>query len=289
MLDKNYVVEMGTFECIVLKDSDGVYDDPIPPLFGNAPQEQLAQILKKYGGEFEQESEWISPYICLLIKTGSRNVLVDTGIGFLDPPVEGDLLRRLEEETIAPDDIDFVLITHAHGDHCGGNIDAAGKAAFKNARYVMHEAEWDFWTTDSVLAQPQYDWMVPVVDECLKPLRDRFDLVNEDTMIVPGVNFISAPGHTPGHTVVQISSEGEQLWYLADTFLHPAHIERPDWFGEVDIQPEQCVNTRKSLLNTLGEGQSLLQCFHFPYPGLGYIRRNREGYRWHPLTGRDER
>ncbi|MFN2178529.1 MAG: MBL fold metallo-hydrolase [Candidatus Promineifilaceae bacterium] len=284
MHSKNHEFKVGTFECIVIKDAVNAYENPVSLLFCNAPQEQLTQILQEHGIELEQWSEWVSPYICLLIKTGLHNVLVDTGIGSIFPPAQGDLMQRLKAIAIEPDDIDIVLITHAHGDHCGGNVDSEGMAAFKNARYIMHKAEWEFWTSENVLTQPQNEWMVPVVNRNLEPLRDRFDLIEEDTRVVPGVELKCAPGHTPGHMVVLISSGGEQLWYMSDAFLHPIHIEQPNWYAEVDIQPEQTVITRNSLLNKVGTGQSLIQCFHFPYPGLGHIKRNRNGYQWHPLT-----
>jgi glyoxylase-like metal-dependent hydrolase (beta-lactamase superfamily II) len=100
-------------------------------------------------------------------------VLVDSGIGFSFAPAEGKLMRLLEAIAVEPDDIDTILLTHAHGDHCGGNADSEGKVAFKQARYIMHKAEWDFWTSESVLAQPQHEWMMPVVYKNLKPLRVR--------------------------------------------------------------------------------------------------------------------
>jgi glyoxylase-like metal-dependent hydrolase (beta-lactamase superfamily II) len=284
MHSESYEFKVGTFDCVLLKDAVHAYENPAKFLFNNAPKERLTQVLQEHEIEHERWSEWISPYICLLIKTGSHKVLVDTGVGSTSPPTEGKLMQVLEARGVAPDEIDTVLLTHAHGDHCGGNTDSAGKAAFKQARYIMHKAEWDYWNSESILAQPQHEWMVPVVKKSLRPLRDRFDLIEEDTEVVPGVKIIEALGHTPGHMVVQVSSEGEHLWYMSDTFLHPVHIEQPDWYAEVEIQPEQAVLTRKSLLNQVVVGQPLIHNFHFPYPGLGYIGGNRDGYRWHQLT-----
>ena len=126
-------------------------------------------------------------------------------------------------------------------------------------------------------------WKEWVVNLNLKPLRDRFELIDKTAELVPGIKIIEALGHTPGHMIVHIASEGEQLWYLSDAFLHPVHIEKPDWPAVVDVQPEQAVITRHSLLKHLGSGQTLVHCFHFPFPGLGFLSESKEGYRWRPL------
>jgi len=283
MHTESYGFNIGTFECFILKDATHVYENPATLLFCNAPYEPLTSVLREHGIELEGWSEWISPYICMLVKTGSHNVLIDTGIGSTFPPAEGKLMRQLKALSVEPEEIDIILITHAHVDHCGGNSDSEGKAAFNQARYIMHEAEWDFWTSESVLRQPQYEWMASVVYKNLTPLRDRFELIEEDTKVVPGIEFINAPGHTPGHMVVHISSEGEPFWYMSDAFLHPIHIVQPDWYAEVDVQPEQATKTRKLLLKQVMADQSLINCFHFPFPGLGNIIENEEGYRWRPL------
>jgi glyoxylase-like metal-dependent hydrolase (beta-lactamase superfamily II) len=288
MVVESYVFKVGTFECFLLKDAVHTYENPETFLFKNAPKERLTQLLQEHEIELERWSEWISPYTCLLIKTGSHNVLVDSGSGSTFPPAEGKLIRLLKAIKVEPDEIDTVLLTHAHGDHSGGNTDSEGKAAFERARYIMHKEEWDFWTSESTLAQPQHEWMVPVVHRNLKPLRDRFELIEEDTEVVPGVDIIEALGHTPGHMVVHISSGGEQLWYLSDTFLHPIHVEQPDWYAEFDVQPDQAAITRKSLLNQIVARQPVIHCFHFPFPGLGHISENREGYRWHQLSVEDK-
>jgi glyoxylase-like metal-dependent hydrolase (beta-lactamase superfamily II) len=280
---ESYKFGLGTFECVAIKDAVHTYENPATLLFLNAPKDHLAQVLREHKIELARWYEWISPYTPLFIETESHKVLVDTGIGSTFPPAEGRLIQQLERLEVRPDEIDIVLITHAHGDHCGCNTDSEGQAAFPQARYIMWKKEWDFWTSEGVLAEPQHEWMAPVVDKNLWPLHDRFELIEEDTEVVPGVEAIDASGHTPGHMIVRISSGGEQLWYMSDAFLHPLHIRYPDWYAEVDVQPEQAVITRKSLLDQVGGGQPLIHCFHFPFPGLGHIHENEQGYCWRPI------
>jgi glyoxylase-like metal-dependent hydrolase (beta-lactamase superfamily II) len=280
MQPASYAFKLGAFECTILKDAVHTYENPAKLLFYNAPRGQLKKVLNEHEIELGRWREWLSPYVCMLVKTGSHNVLVDTGIGSTFPPAAGELLRQLKALTVEPDDIDVVLITHAHGDHCGGNADPEGRAAFKRARYIMQKAEWDYWTSESVLAQPQNEWMTLVVQKNFQQLCNCFELIEGDREVVPGIDVISTPGHTPGHMAVRLSSNGERLWYMSDAFLHPVHIMQPDWYAEVDTQPEQAAATRKLLLKQASTGQTLVQCFHFPFPGLGHIIESEEGYRW---------
>jgi glyoxylase-like metal-dependent hydrolase (beta-lactamase superfamily II) len=278
-----YQFKVGTFECIAVNDGDSVYENPGPTLFVNAPQDRLAQILREHDIELERWNEWVSPYTCLLVKTESHYVLVDSGKGSAFPPAVGHLIQHLQTFAVRPDEIDTVLLTHAHGDHTGGNTDPEGRAAFPQARYIMWKAEWDFWTSETVLAQPPYAWMAPVVHTNLLPLYDRFELIEQDREIVPGIQAIGAPGHTPGHMVVRVSSGGEDLWYMSDAFLHPVHVEQSDWYSEFDIRPEQAVSTRRRLLDRIAAKQPRILAFHFPFPGLGHVRRHKEGWQWQPI------
>ena len=275
---------IGTFECVAIRDWLATYKNPAPVVFFKAPKDRLKEALREYGIEIANWQEWLSPYTCLLVQTESHKVLLDTGIGSTWPPDRGYLIQLLESLAIKPSEIDIVLITHAHGDHCGGNTVAHGQPAFPNARYIMMKAEWDFWISEDTLKQPQYEWMSIVVDKNMKPLQDRFELITKDTEIVPGIEVINASGHTPGHFVVRISSGGEQLWYMSDAFLHPLHIEHPDWSAEVDVEPEIAAITRHSLLGQVSNSKYLIHCFHFDFPGLGTIRERNGTHRWQALS-----
>ena len=208
MDSEKYSFKVGKFDCVVLKDAVNAYEDPASFLFSNAPQRELRQELKKYEIELDSWREWVSPYLCLLIKTDSRTVLIDSGVGSISPPAEGKLISELEAVGVIPDQIDFVLLTHAHGDHCSGNADSDSKAIFKNARYVMHKAEWDYWTSESTLAQPDNEWMVPVVNKQIKPLRDHFDLIEGDKEIeLPGQMLHEYPAHIAKTTGYRIPND----------------------------------------------------------------------------------
>jgi len=286
-----YRFKVGTFECIAVSDGTHTYAPPIfpPPatfLFVNAPREHLEQVLRQHNLDPEQWVEWISPYICVVVNTGEHRVLVDTGADGLAPST-GRLLQNLQAEGIAPEDIDTVILTHGHPDHIGGNTDAEGKLVFPNARYFMWKDEWDFWTSEQAelkLDEHVREVLLKSARKNLPPIQDQLDLVDRETEIVPGVHAVAAPGHTPGHMALAISSGSEQLLYISDAVLHPIHLEQPEWYAAaVDFAPEQVEATRRRLLSRAAAEKALVHAFHFPFPGLGHIVQKGEGWQWQPI------
>ena len=282
--------KVGSFECMAVSDGTHTYAPPtFPPpatlLFVNAPRRRLGQVLREHNLQPEHWAEWISPYICLLVNTGKHRVLVDTGADGLAPST-GRLLQNLQAEGISSEDIDMVILTHGHPDHIGGNIDAEGKPAFPKARYVMWRDEWDFWMSDQAerkLDEHVKEVLLKFARKNLPPIQGQLDIVDHETEIVPGIQAIAAPGHTPGHMALAISSAGEQLLYISDVALHPIHLEQPDWYAAVDFDPQQTVATRRRLLNKAATEKALVLAFHFPFPGLGRIVQKREAWQWQPI------
>jgi glyoxylase-like metal-dependent hydrolase (beta-lactamase superfamily II) len=272
-----YRFKIGDFQCLAVNDGDFVGNADM--LFANAPQEELLQVLQQYD---LKPDHLPSTWTCLLIKTPTNVVLVDTGIG-AGGEYGGQLLPILHEEGFQPQDIDTVILTHAHGDHIGGCVDGAGNVAFPEATYYMWQDEWDFWTTEATLKKAP-EWAASIARQKLPPLAKQLKTIDKETEIVPGIRAIAAPGHTAGHMAVEVVSGGEYLLDMVDVALHPIQIEYPEWYAQLDQFPEQTVATRQDIYQRAVEKNALVLAFHFPpFPSLGHITKQDGRWKWQPL------
>jgi glyoxylase-like metal-dependent hydrolase (beta-lactamase superfamily II) len=222
---------------------------------------------------------------CLLIRTGRHTVLIDTGFGIMGQPNAGKLMQNLLMEGIQGAEIDKIIVTHLHPDHVGGNTDNEGRSIFPNARYLVYKKEWEYWTSNPDLAQfsqsVQQDYLETVRKRVL-PLRSQIDLIDSETAIIPGINLIKAPGHTPGQIVVSISSGDEKLLCVSDLFHDPAELAGPDLEMVGDSMPKRASLTRIQILSQLIKPDTLVFACHFPFPGLGHILKKGNAWYWQP-------
>ncbi len=272
-------VSVGNVEILLLTDAAGPFPLPVSQLFPGVTSEQWEPYRRRYPGAFAGPDTAHIHFGGCLVRSRGRTLLVDTGIGpEPDPGLFGGLRGRLPDELkengVSPEDVDTVFITHAHLDHVGWNLTSEGKPRFPRARYVMHQADWD--------ALPALQAILPpYIDKTLTPLKGLgvLDLLAGDTPLTEEVTAIFAPGHTPGHMCVLISSAGERALIVGDAVVTPAQVTEPDWVFSFDSDGPAAVATRKQVLDRLeAEGMTLVQC-HFPSPGYGRIVR-LEGRRY---------
>jgi glyoxylase-like metal-dependent hydrolase (beta-lactamase superfamily II) len=223
--------------------------------------------------------------MCLLLRTGRHTILIDTGWGTGKQPGWGNLISILGRNDIPPEGIDTVIISHGHPDHIGGAADDKGKAIFPKAHYFMFKKEWDFW--ESVPDLKQIDkWvqeeMHAYVRKNLIPIRERFTLIDEKAEILPGIKFILAPGHSPYHCMLDISSGGEHLLYSSDVIHHPLQIAHPECSIFGDYNRGQAKHTRAKIISWAFKNNILVFACHFPFPGLGYIKKKDRWQTWQP-------
>lgn len=280
MTNNSYSFKVGHFECLAV--SDGIFSLGHENMFTNATISQVEQLLHAHDiepGEIAIQATY------LLINMGQNFVLLDTGFGAGRKPGTGKLLDNLKAEGINPTEINTVILSHGHTDHIGGNTDDGGKTVFPNARYMISRKEWEFWSSEiskqKMLTTAQQNLLM-IRKQNLLMIREQIEIVDYETEILPGIKTISAPGHTPGHMALIISSADEQLLCTFDIVHYPFQLARPDWHFFFDTIPEQAMQTRRKLLNRATIDKVLVWACHFPYPGLGYIVRDSETWSWQP-------
>jgi glyoxylase-like metal-dependent hydrolase (beta-lactamase superfamily II) len=277
MISGSYRFRLGDFECVSI--SDGSLDYPPQNIFANVPKEQIEAILRQRNLPTDHIT---TPYTYLFIDTGDSRVLVDMGAGSLGPDT-GSMLQNMRTADIEPADIETVIITHAHPDHVGGTLDDQGQLVYVNARYFIFKREWDFWFSETATANAP-EFHVSVARENLEPIQGRLQLLDQESEILPGIRAIAAPGHTPGHMVVSVSSDDEQLLYISDTVLYPLHLEHPSWVPIYDILPEEAEASKQRIFDLAAEENALVLGMHFPpFPSLGYVVKQARGWRWQPI------
>lgn len=222
---------------------------------------------------------------CLLVETGGRTMLVDSGVGtkegekFEDiygvesgPPPGSDADSLLEASLaatgVAREDVDLVLSTHLHFDHAGGNTALDGedefRPAFPNATYLIRRGEWEFAHRDNERIQASY------LQHNFDPLRDAgvVEFLEGDEEVLPGVRTVRTPGHTPHHQSVVFEAGDETLCYLADLVPTTAHVPLP-WIMGYDVEPLVTLETKRKLLTRAAEEGWTLIFEHDPEVAAG--------------------
>jgi glyoxylase-like metal-dependent hydrolase (beta-lactamase superfamily II) len=282
-----YRFKLGNFEITNLLDSKAVREK-LHPTFG--PDQPAADAHELARRNFIDADRFVHPFIPTLVNTGRELILFDTGNGSLRRDYEqlrsrvsdGELVARLAEAGCAPADIDIVVITHGHPDHIGGLADG-GRPVFPNARYVFGAAEFDFWKRGENVREARKFNRELFVKLAL-PLAERASFVEPGHAIAPGIHAIDAAGHSPGMLAYHVESEGKRLLIWADTCVHYVMaIQRPTWHLDVDDDKEKAVATRERILSMAATDRLVVAGFHMPFPGLGFVEKSADGYRWVPV------
>jgi glyoxylase-like metal-dependent hydrolase (beta-lactamase superfamily II) len=275
-----YRFRIGDIEATIISDgllNLGAADAQFPA----APKDDIARIRAE---EFLPLSPMMLEQNALVLNIGERLVLFDSGMGsdqmFGDK--SGRLLRNLAAAGIQPDQIDDIVLTHAHCDHCWGMVGDGGALNFPNAQVHMSQADFDFWTDEAKLSGAGFlPAFVKGARKNLLPYRDRMHFVADQKEVLPGITALSTPGHTVGHTSFLISSGNESFLNVGDVVHHYALLfENPTWEFAFDSSPSQAAQTRVKLFDMAAADQMRMIGYHFPFPGLGHIRREGSAFEY---------
>jgi glyoxylase-like metal-dependent hydrolase (beta-lactamase superfamily II) len=281
-----YRFKLGGFEAATILDSKTIRR-PLHPAYGaNA---QAAEVLALALAHNIDAERYEHPNIPTLVNTGKELVLFDTGNGALPREYEalktrmppGHLAARLALLGHRPEDIDVVVLTHGHPDHIGGLVEG-GRPVYPNARYVFGAAEYDFWKRNEGVREARVFNQNLFMTIC-EPLAERATFITPGDEVVGGIHAVDAAGHSPGLMAFHIESQGQRFMVTADTVTqYVMAVQRPEWHFEMDDDKDKAVVTRKRMLDMLASERLFFASFHMPFPGIGWIDRTADGYRWVP-------
>jgi glyoxylase-like metal-dependent hydrolase (beta-lactamase superfamily II) len=259
--------KLGSFEVTTLLAGTRAGDKPQETFGTNATPEEFAALSAANFIPADKSQNFFTPS---LVNTGAELVLFDTGLA-----AEGTL-AALTAAGVTPDQVDVVVLTHMHGDHIGGLMAADGTTpTFANARYVTGGIEHNHW---SGAANEGFDRSV-------KPLNDKMTFIDNNGSVVSGITGLAAFGHSPGHMVYQVESDGQRLMITADTANHYVwSLQKPDWEVRFDADKAAAAAVRKQVFGMIATDRIPFIGYHMPFPGVGYVEPLGDGFRFVPAS-----
>jgi len=258
---------------------DGVLEFPNDnKVFGmGRTPEDVAALLTAAGLPTDKLHLSLQP---LLVQTVNGALLFDTGAGSNFGPNAGQLLANLAAAGIDPKSVTDIFISHVHGDHVGGLVDASGALNFPNAKIHISKAEWKFLT--GLGAEKAKNLGVSNYDALVAGMKPKVDAFAPGAELVKGtVKAVDIKGHTPGHSGYLITQGPESLLYVGDAMHHSViSVQKPDWPMNFDSDQATGAKSRAALIaDSAAKGQRIY-AVHFPFPGVGKFEKQGEGYVW---------
>jgi len=274
------MLQIGDICIHLINDGDTLVDGGGP--FGLVPRKLWQHVMQP-----DDDNQVPMTLTCLLVQTAGRSIVIDTGLGnkLSDKEIarwnltrpNGGLVEGLARLGLAPADIDLVIDTHLHADHCSGNTvygpDGQIEPVFPNAEYVVqrreyHDAMHPNERTRGTYFPANYQ---PLVES------GQIRLLDGDTELSPGICGMITRGHTPGHMSIRFESQGQHAAFLCDLSTYAVHIERIGWTTAYDIEPMETIETKRVWQRWALETHAVLIFPHDPFRRAGRLTQDEPG------------
>ena len=270
-------MKFGNTEFFVV--SDGVAKSDGGGVYGLVPKVLWEKVTPP-----DELNRVLSPLNCLLVVSQGKRILIDTGLGDKhDAKFESQhgriggsiLVAELNKLGFAPSDIDIVINTHLHSDHCGGNtrrVDGQIVPTFPNAEYWVQRLEWADATFPNERTQGTY------LSDNFKPIENRVRLLNGETYVTKEVRCIITRGHTRSHQSVVIESDDKRALFIGDIAARTTYLERISWIPAYDVEPLETLETKR-WMRDWAIAENVLLIFQHEYRlTIGYMRKDGEKF-----------
>lgn len=268
-------LSLGNFELIAV--SDGTYKLDGGAFFGVVPKTLWKKKLVP-----DENNLVDSGLNSVIVRTGGHTVLIETGIGnkltekmikIYGQPAQ--LLNNLSGAGIAPEDIDIVINSHLHFDHCGWNTVLRGATVvptFPKAKYFVQAGEWEY--TKGPMDRDAISYIAANYEPLIAS--GQMTLLRQDQEIVPGVSVQVFPGHTRSMQAVVVESDGKTACYTSDLIPTTAHLDLV-WGMGFDLFPLETIQSKKRYYAKAIPERWLTMFTHDPLVPWTYVEKDEKG------------
>jgi len=286
LVPSRYALKVGEIDVLII--SDGVLPIPSKTLAPNVEPAVRTTWL---------EEEFLSPDMTdwplneVLVRSGGQTILVDAGLGAdpdLNLPQAGRLIQRLDAAGVELTSVTDLILTHMHMDHIGGLlVDGVKDRLRPDLRIHVAAAELQFWESPDfsrvVMPNGFPDALRRAAKQFVSDYRSNLRPFEEEREVAPGVIVRRTGGHTPGHSIVRLSSRGERLTFAGDAVFQVG-FDHPEWHNGFEHDPEEAARVRLSLLRELAETREPLVATHLPFPSICHVAIEGDAFRCVPVV-----
>lgn len=278
-----YRFNIGDFEVTALHDGQ-VNREINATLFPNAPLDEVTNLMES---QFMPTRPANSQFNTLVVNTGPKLVLIDSGFANNGAPGTGQMAANMAAAGIDPRQIDTVLVSHFHPDHINGLRTREGQLVYPNAEIVVPPRDVAHYLDEARMnAAPE--GARPAFQVARRVFMPNFSDIKQgewNREWAPGITAIQSDGHTPGHTSFVVASGGRTLLVVGDASNDPRiFARRPEWHLGFDLDRALAVTTRRRLLDMAAADRMQVTFYHAAFPSTGFIARNGNAYDWFPSS-----